>query len=66
MPLYEWVDEKTGYEVTIENHYDNYRKPPEDEDLPEEERGKDREWRKKISSGIKVNRPAYYGTKGNW
>lgn len=66
MPLYDWRDELTGYEVTVQNSYGDYRKEPTDDQLPEEERGKERKWTKLISTGIKIARAYGYGSKGNW
>lgn len=63
MPVYTWRDKKTGYEVDIyRSSFDDYRDPPRDEDLPEEERGKDRDWQRIIVDGPTLTNP----NKGNW
>jgi hypothetical protein len=68
MPLYEWKDKKTGYQVEVfRERFDQYLEAPKDEELPEEERGKERDWEKQISKGIKVERGnTWQGSKGNW
>ena len=52
MPMYVWVDEETSYEVEVLRSFDDYKVPPEDNDLPEEERGKERKWKKLIKGTV--------------
>lgn len=58
MPIYLWEDEQTGYRVeVVRQTHDDYLDPPTDEDLPKDERGKERKWVKKISTGIRLTNP---------
>lgn len=67
MPLYDWIDKKTGYKVVLLRPFAEYDVPPCDEDLPEDERGKDREWQKQLGEGVQTVRgPNWTGSKGNW
>lgn len=66
MPLYTWVDEITDYEIDILRNFDGYQDPPADEDLPLEERGKQRSWKRLITGKVTVRKPAGWGSKGNW
>lgn len=69
MPTYTWKDELTGYEVDVLRHsFDEYRDPPTDEDLPEEERGKERKWAKMIGKGIRLTfaQGSCKGNMGNY
>lgn len=54
MPIYPWTDELTGYTVEIMRSFSEHQDPPKDDDLPEEEQGKERKWKKLIGSGIKT------------
>ena len=66
MPLYPFVDENTGYEFEVMRTFDDYRVPPKDEELPEEERGKDRKWKRIIKGNVSVNKAPGWGGKGYW
>lgn len=68
MPLYTWRDEETGYEVEVfKQTFDQSSEPPLEDELPEEERGKERKWLKLISRGIKVAKgPSWGQGKGSW
>lgn len=67
MPLYLFQDKATGLEVEVMRDYDNYRMPPTEEELPESERGKPRDWVKLIAKGIRVTRgTGWRGMKGRW
>lgn len=67
MPLYRFQDKETGYEVEVMRDYEQYRTPPTEEELPESERGKERNWIKLIAPGIRVVRGAgWSGQKGRW
>lgn len=50
MPMYMWQDRKTDYEVEIIRTFSEYEVPPQDDDLPSEEQGKDRDWVRLISA----------------
>lgn len=63
--MYTWKDEETGYTLDIMRSFREYRDEPKDDDLPEEERGKKRKWRRVIQSA-EVHRPPGWGGKGHW
>jgi hypothetical protein len=54
MPIYQFEDTKTGLKVEVLRSHTDYKVPPTDDELPEEERGKERDWIKLISAGIKA------------
>lgn len=66
MPMYHWVDKKTGYSIDILRAHEDYQDEPKDDDLPAEERGKDRDWERKIISAPGVTKPWGWGSKGYW
>lgn len=67
MPIYVWYDKLSGLEVDILRDFDKYKEEPTDEDLPEKERGKERDWEKHMGTGIRVTRGRNWsGSKGNW
>ena len=66
MPLYPYLDENTGYQLDLFRPFGQNEKMPEDEELPEEERGKERKWKRLIGSNIKTTRAPGFGSKGNW
>lgn len=66
MPIYTWMDEKTGYEFEVVRKFDDYRVPPEDEELPEDERGKERAWKRTIKGKVSVQKAPGWGGKGYW
>lgn len=68
MPLYVWVDKLSGREFEVlRSTFAEFQDPPRDEDLPEAERGKPREWEKRVGKGIRVTRGDSWGPgKGNW
>lgn len=66
MPLYLWRDKNTGYEIEVlRPKSEDYLVCPQDSELPADERGKDRDWQKLISSGITTTYAQGRG-KGNW
>lgn len=67
MPIYSYVDKKSGLKVDVVRNFSEYEKEPMDEELPEAERGKKRKWSREIGLGIKTIRgPSWSGSKGNW
>ena len=67
MPVYCWKDKISGKTFDIyKPNFDQYNEPPKDDELPEEERGKEREWEKQIGSGIRVVKAPGFGKKGYW
>lgn len=68
MPIYVWFDhiQEKEFEIYRES-FTQSGEEPTDDDLPAEEKGKERKWEKRIGSGIKVVRGASWnGSKGNW
>lgn len=67
MPLYTFEDEETGYTAEVLRSYEAYLEPPTEEELPEEERGKKRKWKKIISPGVRTVKASSWGPgKGYW
>lgn len=67
MPMYTWVDKLTGLEIDILRSFSQYQDEPKDEDLPEEERAKVREWVKQLGAGIRMVKGDTWGPgKGHW
>ena len=66
MPIYNYHDKKTGYEIEVLRDFKNYEDIPTDEELPEEERGKSRDWERRIGAGVRVTKALGFGSKGNW
>ena len=64
--IYCFQDKKSGFEIEVNRKYADRDEVPTDEELPEEERGKERDWERVLSGGIIVTRAPGYGTKGNW
>ncbi len=63
MPMYKWMDKNTGYEIVVyRSSFSEYQDPPKEEELPEEERGKEREWKRLIEGKFILTNP----NKGNW
>ena len=66
MPIYIYVDKKTGYKVEVIRDFEDYQVVPKEEELPEQEKGKEREWQREIGTGIKTIKARGFGSKGNW
>lgn len=68
MPIYVWHDKKSGETFDIfKDSFDQSSEEPKDDELPEEARGKERDWIKHLGTGVKVTRGASWsGSKGNW
>lgn len=68
MPIYCYEDENTGYRIDIMRSFAEYKALPTEEDLPPEEKGKDRKWTKIIAPVGPFNLwPTSGGPgKGNW
>lgn len=67
MPIYTFKDKNSDLEVDVVRSFEDYQVPPTDDELPEEERGKVRDWLKLVGSGIKTIRGANWrGGKGYW
>lgn len=63
MPIYLWKDIINDYEIeVVRSNFDKYQDPPKEEELPEEERGKERKWERRISPGIRLTN----SQKGYW
>ena len=56
MPFYTWIDHKTGYKTDVIRSFKDYEIPPQDEDLPEDEQGKEREWERLIGEMLFVSK----------
>lgn len=66
MPMYTWRDKKSEYQLDVIRPYHEYREPPREDELPEEERGKEREWQRIIDGVPTVTKSFGFGSKGNW
>lgn len=67
MPIYVWLDKLSGLEVDILREFAEYQDAPKDEDLPEEEKGKERQWEKQLGTGIRMVKGDNWGPgKGRW
>lgn len=71
MPLYVWLEKKSGKTIDILRSFDDYQVPPTEDEalgagLNEEEVG-EAEWEKRLGTGIQVIRgDSWGGSKGNW
>jgi hypothetical protein len=54
MPMYTFKDEKSELTVEVLRSFADYKVPPTDDELPEQERGKTRQWTKIIDKGIRT------------
>lgn len=66
MPIYVYVDKKTDFKVEVIRDFADYEVVPKDDELPEAERGKEREWERLIGEGIKTVKGHGWGGKGYW
>ena len=67
MPQYPYQDELTGYTLDLYRPFGQNHIMPSDEELPEEERGKPRKWKRLIASNIKTTKSNNWGPgKGRW
>lgn len=70
MPLYDWVDKKSGKRVTILRHFSAYEEKPtveeavQDKMTPEEYGVAD--WERLIGVDIQVHKGTNWGGKGYW
>lgn len=48
MGIYIYKDKKSDLVVEVIRHYKDYEQVPTDEELPAEERGKERDWERRI------------------
>lgn len=65
MPFYPYKDELSGYQIDLHRPFGENHRMPEDHELPEEERGKERKWVRLIADNIKTTYAQGSG-KGNW
>lgn len=65
-PIYPYQDELTEYTIELYRPFGGNEKMPEDDELPEEERGKPRKWKRLIGGNIKTTRVPGWGAKGHW
>ena len=57
---------ETGYQLDLFRPFGENDRMPEDSELPEAERGKDRKW-KRLIGGAKINKaPSWDPGKGRW
>jgi len=66
MPIYYYEDKLTGYSIDVLRSFDEYTVEPTDEELPESERGKEREWHRLLTKAPTVTRARGFGRKGYW
>jgi predicted nucleic acid-binding Zn ribbon protein len=64
MPIYSWVNKKSGKSVEVIRAFADYEKPPTEEEAPEE---KEPEWERNIGADITVVKGNGWGNgKGHW
>lgn len=68
MPLYDWKDEATGFEIAVIRSMDEYQVPPKPEELPEGYPLNEKtHWVKMVSKGVqKAYAFSWQGRKGHW
>lgn len=68
MPQYTYKELKSGIEVTVIRSFDEYEKPPEGDEIPEELRKKKKlKWERQIGANQSLQRgPNWNGAKGYW
>lgn len=54
MPYYPYKDKLTGYQLDLFRSFGCNHEMPKDEELPEKERGKKRDWERLIAANIKT------------
>lgn len=63
MPLYLWLDKKTGRTVEVMRSFAEYEKPPTEEEAPDMA---DADWERQIEGGQSVVKGQGWGGKGTW
>lgn len=71
MPLYIWLDSKSGTTVDILRSFEDYRDPPTEEEAAaaglSPEQVADASWEKRLGTGIQVVKGSSWGPgKGSW
>lgn len=67
MPMYTYHDKNHGLELEVLRSFSEYDVPPTEDELPEEERGKDRDWERLIKASPTVTKSRAWGPgKGYW
>lgn len=68
MPIYTYMEKKSGIKVDIIRTFDNYDKPPEGDEIPEELRKKKKlQWERQIGDNQVVVKGNGWGAgKGYW
>lgn len=70
MPLYDWVDKKSGKRVTILRHFSAYEEKPTQEEAVQDkmtpEEYTEAEWERLIGVDIQVHKGTNWGAKGFW
>ncbi len=67
MPYYAWKDKNSDYNFDVLRDHDDYETSPQEDELPKEEQGKDRDWERFIAKAPTVIKgPSWGGGKGNW
>lgn len=66
MPMYYWEDENTSYGIDVLRTFNDYEIPPKESELPPEERGKKRDWKRLLKKAPEVTRAPGFGRKGHW
>lgn len=67
MPIYTWLDKKSGTTVEIIRSFKDYENPPEGDELPAELQGKECDWERQIGDNQSVVKGNGWGAgKGSW
>jgi hypothetical protein len=63
MPIYSWLDKKSGTKVEVIRSFDEYEQHPTEEEAPGLT---EPEWERIIDGKRLVTRPVNWEGKGNW
>jgi hypothetical protein len=69
MPIYLWIDKKTGKKVEVIRTFAEYEVPPHGDELPVELRDlsdHEIEWERSVGDKISVTKGWGWGGKGQW
>ena len=67
MPIYLWVDKKSGKQVEIIRSFAEYENPPEGDEVPAELQGTEPQWERSIGDKISLVKGNGWGAgKGYW
>lgn len=62
MPIYLYYDKNTGYEIEVIRRFEEYEQIPQEDELPEAERGKSRDWERHL--GVPLHTSKWPGSTG--